>query len=89
MNVIERLTELANDIKVAMGIGVGTASGGVGQWLDLLPDNLLTKSATLVGMCLSVVLIYTHIKRHLREERMAKVDLEIKLNALKKDKAPD
>ncbi|AAQ96499.1 hypothetical protein [Vibrio phage VP16T] len=89
MNVIERLTEFANNVKVAMGVGIGTASGGVGQVLDLLPDNVLTKSATLVGMCLSLVLIYTHLKRHLREERAAKVDLQIKLKQLNSDKAPD
>ncbi|AAQ96563.1 hypothetical protein [Vibrio phage VP16C] len=85
MNVIERFTQLINDVKVAMGIGVGTASGGVGQWLDLLPDNALTKTATIIGMCLSLVLIYTHLKRHIREERMAKVDLQIKLKALKEE----
>ncbi|AUR81598.1 coil containing protein [Vibrio phage 1.009.O._10N.261.51.C9] len=89
MSVIERLTELVNDIKVAAGVGVGTASGGIGQWLELLPDNWLTKTATLVGMVLSMVLIYTHLARHLREERMAKVDLQIKLKALESEEPPE
>ncbi len=86
MSVTGRLTELANDIRVAMSVAAGTASGGLGQLLELLPDNLLTKTATLVGIVLSSVLIYTHIKRHLREEKMAKVALELKLRELNQQK---
>lgn len=75
-------TYLLHDTKVAAGTAVGTtATGLITQWLDFIPDNV-GKLAALIGICLSIVLIWTHISRGRREDkeselRRKKLELEI------------
>lgn len=48
-------------MKTAAVVAAGTTGTGLGTLLDLIPDSI-GKLATLVGVFLSVVLIYTHLR---------------------------
>lgn len=51
------IPEAVNSIKVAVGVAVSTIGTGVVTLLNLIPNDI-GKLATLVGLCLSLVLIY-------------------------------
>ena len=54
--------QLLNSAKVATSVAATTVTTGLGTVLDLIPNDI-GKLATLVGICLSVVLIGTHLWR--------------------------
>ncbi len=65
--------------KAAAGVAAATTGMGVSgtfNFLDLIPNDI-AKLATVIGIILSVVLIYTHIRRGRIEYK--KVQLEILL----------
>jgi len=76
MSIKENLTQLATDTKTAAAVGSITTSTGVGTILEWIPNDI-GKLATLVGVILSAVLIFTHIRKGNIEYR--KIKLEIKL----------
>lgn len=51
--------EVLTNVKVAVTVAATTISTGLGMFLDLIPDDI-GKLATLIGIVLSVVLIYVH-----------------------------
>ncbi len=65
---------MIHDIRVAATVAGGTVVSGITQVLDLIPDNI-GKLATLIGIILSSVLIYIHIRR----ARLERAILEKKL----------
>lgn len=67
---------IMHDIKVGSSIAVATFSSGTATFLHWIPPEV-GKLATLIGIFLSVVLIYVHLKRSDRESEKHK--LEIKL----------
>lgn len=62
MSAKEGLTELAQNPKVASAVSTLTTGTGLGTFLDLIPNDI-GKLATLVGIVLSSVLIYTHWRK--------------------------
>lgn len=68
--------EVASNPKIATVIATSTAGTGVGTILDLIPDDI-GKLATLIGIVLSSVLIYTHLRKGRIEYK--KTQLEIKI----------
>jgi hypothetical protein len=63
-------------------VATGTAGAGFGAWLDLIP-NEIAKLASLVGIVLSIVLIYVHCRKHSAEtaehkSKMAIYDAKLK-----------
>ncbi len=66
------IKDVATDPRVA-GV-VSTATTGLGTFLDIIPNDI-GKLATLVGIALSAVLIYTHIRKGRLEYQ--KIQLEI------------
>ncbi len=66
------IKDVATDPKVAGA--VSTATTALGTFLDLIPNDI-GKLATLVGIALSAVLIYTHIRKGRLEYQ--KIQLEI------------
>ena len=62
MSVKEGLTELAQNPKVASAVSTVTTGTGLGTFLDVIPNDI-GKLATLVGIVLSSVLIYTHWRK--------------------------
>jgi hypothetical protein len=66
---------MAGDLKAAIVVATTTTTTGFGTWLDLIPDNI-GKLAAVIGIFLSLVLIYTHLRRGRAESRQAAVKFE-------------
>lgn len=62
MNVKEGLAELAQSPKIASAVSTVTTGTGLGTFLDIIPNDI-GKLATLIGIILSTVLIYTHWRK--------------------------
>lgn len=73
--------KLAEDVKVGVGVATGTTGFGIGTIAEWIPSDI-GKIATLIGIILSSVLIYVNLKRHFREEKLARLDMELKLKQL-------
>tara|TARA_R110001599_G_scaffold173340_2_gene365159 strand:- start:9746 stop:10048 length:303 start_codon:yes stop_codon:yes gene_type:complete len=67
------LKELASNPKIAAAAATATTSTGVGQYLEMIPSSDLIKISTILGIILSVVLIYTHIKKMIYDSKMQKL----------------
>lgn len=74
MSVKEGLQELAGNARIASAVSTATTGTGLGTFLDLIP-NEIGKLATLIGIVLSLVLIYTHWRKGRIEYK--KIQLEI------------
>lgn len=66
---------MIQDVKTAIVVSAGTAATGVSSWLQWIPNDI-GKLATIAGIALSVVLIYSHIKKGVLERK--KLELEIR-----------
>lgn len=62
MSVKEGVQQLASNPKIASGVSAMTTGTGLGTFLDWIPNDI-GKLATLVGIVLSLVLIYTHWRK--------------------------
>lgn len=80
------LEGVVTNIKVAAAVSVSTTTCGLGQLLDIIPDNI-GKLGSFIGVVLSVVLIYVHLRRMYIEQKKAKLDIETKEIQLEKMKA--
>lgn len=67
---------LMTDPKTGYLVGTGTTTSGLGTWLDLIP-NEIGKLATLVGICLSMVLIAMHLRKMRQDAREGKLREEL------------
>jgi uncharacterized membrane protein YfcA len=76
MSVKEGVQQLASDPRIASGVSAITTGTGLGTVLDWIPDDI-GKLATLVGIILSIVLIYTHWRKGRIEYK--KIQLEIRI----------
>lgn len=70
------VNEFVSNPKIAGAVSAGTTTTGLGTILDFIPGEI-GKLATLVGICLSLVLIYTHWRKGRIEYQ--KTQLEIKI----------
>lgn len=68
--------DLLGNPKIASGVSAMTTGTGLGTFLDMIPNDI-GKLATLVGIALSLVLMYTHWRKGRIEYR--KTQLEIKI----------
>ena len=69
---------MMTDARIAGPVATVTAATGAAEWLNWIPNDI-GKLATLVGICLSVVLIGTHLWRAVLEYRRHRVEIrEIK-----------
>lgn len=62
--------------KIAAVVSAVTTGTGVGTWLDYIPDDI-GKLATVTGIVLSSVLIYTHLRKSNHEAARARLELAI------------
>jgi hypothetical protein len=62
MSARDVVTEIVQNPRIASAVASLTTGTGVGTILDLIPDDI-GKLATLVGIVLSTVLIYTHWRK--------------------------
>jgi|TARA_R110000744_G_scaffold10342_2_gene32200 uncharacterized membrane protein YfcA len=56
------MNSIVTDVKTGLLVATGTISTGLGSFLDFLPNDI-GKLATLIGMFLSLVVIYAHLKK--------------------------
>ena len=76
MSVQEQALQAAANPKIAAAVSLVTTSTGVSTWLSWIPDDI-GKLATLVGIALSVVLIYTHLRKGRAEYQKLQLEIEI------------
>lgn len=74
------MTNIIQDTKTALTVATGTTGVGVSSWLDWIPDDI-GKLATLVGIALSLVLIYVQLRKGRLERQKLKIELEVLQNA--------
>ena len=72
-NVIQ---EIVISPKPAIAVAMSTTGTGMGTIFDLIPDDI-GKLATVIGIILSSVLIYTHSRRMIMDAKKSKLELEI------------
>lgn len=76
-NIIQdSIQQISESAKVAAATSATTAGSGMATWLEWIPSDI-GKLATLIGLTLSIVLIYTHLKKYKREEEKHKLEIEI------------
>jgi hypothetical protein len=68
--------EFINSTKTASSVGAATTTAGLGTMMEWIPSDI-GKLATLVGIGLSIVLIYTHLSRGHIEYRKTKLEIDI------------
>jgi len=69
---MNEIKEILTSPKVAAGVATATTGTGLGTFLEAIPNDI-GKLATLVGIVLSVVLIYVHVLN----VRKVKIEIEI------------
>jgi len=74
--VNEQLQQLATNPKIASAVSAATTGTGLGTVFDLIPNDI-GKLATLVGIVLSTVLIYTHWRKGRIEYRKTQLEIFI------------
>jgi len=67
---------VTSDLKVAWLTVTGTMGSGLGTILELIPNDI-GKLATLIGIILSTVLIYTHWRKGRVEYEKTKLEIKI------------
>jgi hypothetical protein len=81
------LSELLTDVKTAWATTVATLGTGTATIVEWIPDGI-GKLGTLVGIALSIVLIYTHVRGAFTSHRKSKLDIEkatLEIDALKRE----
>lgn len=76
MNARETLLHYAENLKVAIFTSVATALTGISDAMEWIPD-LLGEVATIIGIILSLVLIYTHWRKGRSEYNKTLIETEI------------
>lgn len=85
------MTNFLHDVNVGVTTAAGTIGTGLATALNWIPDDI-GKLATLVGIILSVVLIWNHWRKGRNEERKNRLEiemLELQLERKRQDDAPD
>ena len=82
-SIIQSANEAAHNVKLAASTSLATATTGTITWLEWIPADI-GKLATVIGLILSTILIYTHIKKAQRDKElhaieMAKKTLELEM----------
>lgn len=72
----DSIQQISQSAKIAAATSGATAGTGALTWLEWIPSDI-GKLATLIGLTLSIVLIYTHIKKYKREEEKHKLEMAI------------
>ncbi len=82
MSVQDQLVQHATSVKAAAIAGGATTGTGLSTWFDVIPDDI-GKFASLIGICLTSVLIVFHVRKGLLDIKKSHLEIEI----LKKDAA--
>ncbi len=77
MSVKEGLIQLSGNLRAATVTAVSTGGAGAASWLDFIPDDI-GKLGVLITGCLSVVLIFTWIRRGFYDKTQHELDVRLK-----------
>jgi len=75
----EQLIQAAASAKVGVVTGTSTVSVGAGTWFNMIPDDI-GKLASIIGICLSSVLIYVHalkVRQGTLDIKKTKLEIEM------------
>lgn len=70
------IEEIVESTKVATFVSATTTGAGVSTIFEWVPDDI-GKLASLVGIILSVVLIYFHIRKIIIDEKVNKINMKM------------
>lgn len=70
------INNVVQDTKTAVATATVTAGTGISSWLAWIPEDI-GKLATLVGIMLSIVLIYVHLRKGRLEREKLKLEMEV------------
>lgn len=76
MSVRNAVEQVVTSPKVAGSVSAVTTGSGLGTVLDVIPNDI-GKLATLIGIILSLVLIYTHWRRGRVEYEKTRLEIAI------------
>lgn len=77
-------SEILTSTKAATVSATATTTSGVATFLEWIPSDI-GKLATLIGIVLSSVLIYTHIKKAKRDKERHELEIAILRKQLNND----
>ena len=77
MSAKNTIINFAENIKAAIVTALATVATGTANTLKLFPDDFIADLATLIGIILSLVLIYTHWRKGRAEYKKTTVETDI------------
>ena len=78
------MNSIVTDVKTAIVVAAGSVSSGLGTVFNLIPDDI-GNLATLTGIILSSVLIYTHWRKGRIEYEKTRLEIELMKKNIKED----
>ena len=69
------VSTMTQDPKIAAGVATTTMGSGIAKHLEWIPADI-GEIATLLGIALSLVLIFTHWRQHKLKMKILKFDLK-------------
>lgn len=75
-SIKETVVEVLQNPKTGVAVSTTTTGSGLGTVLDLIPNDI-GKLATVVGILLSLTIIYVHIARLRMDKQRNELELEI------------
>lgn len=83
-NILDSLGAFVVNVKAAVVVAATTIAAGLGGLMDLLPDTM-TGPGSIIGGCLSLVLLYFHV----RKGRLEVQNLVLKNRMLRRQEQAD
>lgn len=74
---------LFSDIKIGISVAFATWSSGLATFLEWIPIGM-GKLATVIGILLSMALIYTHLRKTIRDDEKHEVEMKLLNKQLEK-----
>ena len=74
--ITDSIQQISQSAKIAAATSATTFGTGTATWLEWIPTDI-GKLATVIGITLSTVLIYTHIKKLGRDKEKHELEMDI------------
>ncbi len=82
--MLNQVSQTVSDVKTAAATSAATVTTGSATWLEWIPSDI-GKLATLIGLILSSVLIYTHLQKLQRDRERHEIEMAIKRKELENE----
>ena len=91
--IVSTVQSVAQDVRAGAGVAATTTTTGTMTWLEMIPTDI-GKLATVIGIILSTVLIWTHLEQRahkqaqrIEEKERHDLEMEVLTAELKSHKA--